>query len=397
MKIVHLAIAVSLAVACRAEAPEEHADADAHAPDEHEHEPAHGELPRVVELAPDVIAAMGIRSEPARREVLAPTLRFIGEVQADPDRTADVPARVAGTLASISVREGDRVKAGQTIAIIRAPGLGALRSAKTSLQARLVAADATVERLGKLNEQRLAANAEVEAARAQAESLRAELRAASEQLRALEVGRGKSPDRLGFAVMAPRSGIVVRRTAVVGEPVNEGSVLASIVDLEEAWFAARVFEHDLARVQVGAAAEVRLDAFEDLALPGTVEAIAQIVDPGARTLTARIRLRDPEGRLRLGLFGTAEVVASAAPEGPVDRTPTLVVPRTAIIEIEDTPVVFVRHPDDHFEVHDIVLGRTAPGLVEVVHGLHEGEQVVVDGAFNLKSVLMRQTLHDDEH
>ncbi|HET6585632.1 MAG TPA: efflux RND transporter periplasmic adaptor subunit, partial [Nannocystaceae bacterium] len=184
---------------------------------------------------------------------------------------------------------------------------------------------------------------------------------------------------------------------VVGQPVDEKSVLATVVDLEEAWFAARVFEQDLTRVRVGAAAEVRLAADEDKPYTGEIATIAHAVDAGARTLTARIRVRDREGRLRLGLFGSAEVVVPADPDNPLADEPVLVVPRTAVIELDRADIVFVRQPDDHFEVHEVVLGRSAPGRVEVVHGLREGEQVVVDGAFNLKSVLLRDSLHGDHH
>jgi cobalt-zinc-cadmium efflux system membrane fusion protein len=395
-----LTIAFVLALACR---PSDGADAgddehEGHEGEAHEHrdEPEHGAIPRQVELTPDVAAAMGIRTEPVQRERLAPTQRLVGEIEADVDRMADIPARVAGTLASIAVREGDRVVAGQTIAVVRAPGLGALRSAKTSLAARLSAADAKVQRLTGLVDQRLAARAELEAAIADAESLRAELRGAGQQLRALEVGRGKTRDPLGFAVVAPKGGVVVKRHVVVGEPVNESSVLATVVDLDEAWFAARVFEQDLARIHIGAAAEVRLAADEERPYEGTIETIAHAVDPGARTLTARIRVRDGEGRLRLGLFGSAEVVVAPA-DSPLGDAPVLVVSRTAVIELDRAPIVFVRQPDGHFEVHDVVLGRTAPGRIEILHGLREGEEVVVDGAFNLKSVLLRETLHGDHH
>src|SRR5690606_33997405 len=98
---------------------EEHAEADERG-DGH----AHAELPSQVRLSPEVIAAAKIESAPARVEVIAPIIRATGQVEADPDRTAVVAARVAGVVESLQFREGDVVREGQTLATIRAPGLG---------------------------------------------------------------------------------------------------------------------------------------------------------------------------------------------------------------------------------------------------------------------------------
>ncbi len=72
------------------------------------------------------------------------------------------------------------------------------------------------------------------------------------------------------------------------------------------------------------------------------------------------------------------------------------VPRSAVAEINSKPVVFVRHPDDDFELHPVVLGHAALGKVEVLSGLREGEEVVVDGAFTLKSLVLKSTFAEEE-
>jgi cobalt-zinc-cadmium efflux system membrane fusion protein len=153
-----------------------------------------------------------------------------------------------------------------------------------------------------------------------------------------------------------------------------------------------VFEKDLSRLHVGANAEVQLNAYPDERFAGGVEYIGKQVDPNARTLTARIRLQNREGKLSVGLFGTAFV--STAEKGT--RKSVLVVPRSALTDVAAKPVVFVRHPDGDFELHDIVLGESAGGKVEIVSGLREGEDVVVDGVFTLKSAVLKTTFAEDE-
>ena len=62
-----------------------------------------------------------------------------------------------------------------------------------------------------------------------------------------------------------------------------------------------------------------------------------------------------------------------------------------------TVFVISRHADDDFELHEIVLGKSVLGKIEVVSGLREGEQVVVDGVFTLKSAVLKGTIAEEEH
>ncbi len=382
--------------ACKPAAQDEH-EAGEHAAehgDEHEHvdEPEHGELPKNVHLSPELAEAAGVIATPVRREVLVRTFEVVGQLEADPDRVSRISSRVAGTLASIDFREGDTVVAGQRLASIRAPDLGELRGHKTSLVARLAAAKAQVERLATLEAKRLAAQQDVVAAKADVAALEADLAGITYQLRAL--GDGRRAGAAGeLAVLAPRKGVVIARQAVVGDPVAADTVLGTVADLDEVLFAARVFERDLAKVRVGASAEVTLGAYPGDPFVGTVERIGHVVDATTRTIVARIRLRNREERLRAGLFGTADVALdeSAGPD------PVLVVARSAVTQIAGDNVVFVQEPDGHYEVHPVVLGASSPGKLEVVHGLREGELVVTEGVFTLKSALLRGTFAEDHH
>jgi cobalt-zinc-cadmium efflux system membrane fusion protein len=94
---------------------------------------------------------------------------------------------------------------------------------------------------------------------------------------------------------------------VVGQPVSADQTLGSIADLSEAWFLGRVFEKDLGRLHEGARAEVVLNAYPAEHFDGTIEVLGQQIDPVARTLTARIRIANRRGLLRIGLFGGARV------------------------------------------------------------------------------------------
>ena len=92
--------------------------------------------------------------------------------------------------------------------------------------------------------------------------------------------------------------------------------------------------------------------------------------------------------MRLGLFGVARVDVGRGDAGVAS---TLVVSRDAIAEIGGKTVVFVREPDGDFDLHDVVLGSSALGKVQILNGLRDGEQVVTQGVFTLKSAVLKST------
>ena len=131
-----------------------------------------------------------MKTEAARVEVLAPTVSAAGEIASDPERTAQVAARVDGIVESVEFREGDRVTKGQVLATIRAPGLGGLRADRASLLARAASARSNLARLETLAARNMASQQELAAARAEATVLDAEAGAAGQRLTALGLKAG---------------------------------------------------------------------------------------------------------------------------------------------------------------------------------------------------------------
>ncbi len=383
------ALGLALSPACGAPEAEPAERGDPHGDphgDEHEHEA----LPKKVELDAEVIAAAGIVSTPVSRVAIAPVIEAIGQLEADPARTVEVAARVAGVVHEVSFAEGEEVKEGQPLVTIRAPRLGGLRADYAALNARAASAQANVARLEVLAGKSMASKQELAGARAEASALAAEAKAAKQRLRALGLRTQGSAST--FVLRAPISGVITERAIVEGEAVTEDDTIATITNLDEAWFQARVFEHTLAKVRVGAAAEVVLNAYPERVLLGEVDLLSPMVDRHARTITARVVIKNADGALRLGLFGRARIATTDTPSAPV-----LAVSRSAIIDVEDRPVVFVDLGDGVYERHDVTLGVSGPGLVEITHGISEGERVVDRGAWSLKSVLLRGTMGEDDH
>ena len=354
---------------------------------EHEHEG----FPKVVHLPAKVIADAKVTVAPVTKEVLRASIVLPGELAADPDRTGRISSTVAGRLEEVRLQEGATIKKGDVVAVLRVPDLGKVRGAYAAATSKAAAARANAARLKELSESRLASTQALLDARAEAESLEAEAKALGEQLSALGAG-GNSGSGFLLTLRSPVSGIVTRREAVVGQPVSTDQTLGTVSDLSEAWFLGRVFEKDLGRLQQGARAEVELNAYPNERFEGVIELLGQQIDPVARTLTARIRIKNRGDLLRLGLFGGARVDVGDAEK----KDPTLVIPRSAVTEIAGKPTVFVRIGAETFEAHELVLGESGVGKVQVLAGMKEGEQVVTHGVFTLKSVVLKGTFAEED-
>jgi membrane fusion protein, heavy metal efflux system len=362
------------------------------APHEDEAE-RHEELPNKVRLPPNVVRAAGIKVAPAVLESLPATVDLTGEIAADPDRSAQLAARVPGRIVEVRVKEGDRVKAGQTVAVLESPELARARATLAAVAARARSARLNADRLASLAAKSLASGQEVTAAQAEGAALEAEVAAARQTLAAL----GQTEDQVEgrgarVIIRAPLAGFVLSRDAVQGQSVDAAHVIAVLGDLEQVYFLGRLFEKDLARVQVGAQAEVRLNAYPAEVFEGKIQTIGRQIDPSARTVTARILVRNHGDLVKVGLFGTGRVVVVAADP----QAKHVVVPLAAVTRVADKDVVFVRQVDGDFELHPITVGRTAGGRAEILSGLRAGEQVVVDGAFTLKSAILKHTFGEED-
>jgi len=111
-----------------------------------------------------------------------------------------------------------------------------------------------------------------------------------------------------------------------------------------------------------------------------------MIDEATRTAKVRLEFENRQGQLSLGQLVTARIVGDSQRGAPE----VLAIPRNAVERIEGRPTVFVaRGAAGGFEQRAVELGASGGDLVEIRGGLAAGEAVAVDGAFLLKSELLR--------
>lgn len=285
----------------------------------------------------------------------------------------DVPIGIegdTGRIAIVLVEAGDRVRKGQVLARLNpVTGQSQVDSAEASLaeaRANAVVADGEWKRAEQGPD--LFSQEEDERRHTTALAAQAKVRAAEAQLADMR-------NRLAHTtVLAPTDGIVLTRTAEVGQIAVPGTtVLFRLARDGQIEMRGQVAEQDLPRLKVGQQAQVHLDGVAT-AFTGEIWQVGAIIDPTTRLGTVRIALPEGKQDLRPGAFARAEV--------PVDSTMGVILPQTAVLSDDQGNYVLIVDGENRVQRCPVtVAGARTEGLL-VSAGLAGTERVVaIAGAF----------------
>jgi RND family efflux transporter MFP subunit len=346
-----------------------------------------------VTLTPEAVAAARIESTPVvseQGELAHAGLDVPGQVEFDPRRVALASPRAGGRLERLEVVEGDRVRVGQTVALVAS-------SEFLTAQADFIQA---TRRAALLADSRDSAGAAAIAAAAASRLGRLGV-AAHERERL--AARGEPSELL--AVVSPLDGQVMKAHVLAGGAVEAGTPLFEIADLSVVDVIAQVPERSLPLVRTGRRASVSIVAFPDMHFEGAVERLRGELNPETRTVQAVIHVPNPGGRLRPGMFATVRLDAPADLRPNTGRAePVFLIPTDAVVNDGETRLVFVEVGERTYERREVrvephaagALGAAPAPRVRVREGLRPGERVVVHGAFVLKSELGKAEFGEEE-
>lgn len=341
-----------------------------------------------VQLTEGQIELIKVESAPATTGEISSELRLTGEVTLNQDRVADIVPRVSGVIREIRAYLGDEVRAEEVLAIIRSRELAEAGAKFMAARERLALAETSFAREKTLWEKKISSEREyLEAKQAFAEA-RIEQRSSEQELRALGLSSDElralldDPEELltRYPISAPFGGTVIEKHAALGEQVDADTELFKIAQLDQVWVIGSVYEEDVARVAVGQPATVTVQAYPDQTFSGTVTWVASVIDEKTRTLKIRVEVDNRERLLKPGMFAQVAI-------GVDSKADALVIPSSAVQRQGGEAIVFVDEGNGLYERRDITIGRQSNDAIEVVAGLQEGERIVTNGGFLLKSEL----------
>jgi cobalt-zinc-cadmium efflux system membrane fusion protein len=323
----------------------------------------------------------------------------------DETRTARIGSLVDGTAVEVSAQVGDRVEAGQALALLHSPivhetwaayrkAIAERKRATTDLSYAAQAA----ERVRRLYADKAASLQEVQkaavdrvAAEQALDMANTEVRRAEEVLEHYGITSGEDPTGESgeqIPVRSPLAAAVLERQVTTGTAVTSGMPLFVVSDLSTLWALAEVDETALSRITVGLPVEIRVAAYPDDTFGGSIIFVGDTLDPKTRRVSVRCTVPNADGRLKPQMYATLALEEGA-------RRTVLAVPTTAVQEVDGASVVFVTDGAGTFRRRDVVLGRTVGEAVEIVSGLQAGERIAVAGSFVLKSELLKTVAPED--
>jgi Cu(I)/Ag(I) efflux system membrane fusion protein len=362
---------------------------------------------RQVTLSSNAQQLAEVRTAPVERKLVPVSIPLAGKITADESRLAHITARVSGRI--------DRLYVDYTgVHINKADHLAQLYSQELYvMQAEYLIGRQSSRTTNSPGRERLLLSGLTE-----------------EQVRTIE--RTGQP-QLYVDVFSPLRGTVIEKQGVEGMYIATGFSIYTIADLTQVWLMLEAYESDLPWLRYGQPVTFTVDAQPGLTFTGMVTFISPVLNTMTRTVSVRVNVPNPDGKLKPGYLANAIVRACVAADAhamdaalkgawvcsmhpeviarapgkcgvcgmnlvPVESLgyaavneaatpPPLVIPASAPIMTGARSVVYVAVPDKPgtYEGREITLGPRAGDYYVVRNGVDEGERVVVNGAFKIDS------------
>jgi membrane fusion protein, heavy metal efflux system len=388
----------------------------------------------IIAVAPETEKALNLKMSKVQMRSVDFAVKTTGEVQANANLTTHVNTPVTGRVTEIFVSIGDIVKQGQNLMLMHSQDIeqaeaDLLQNASqvradlkrdllqidsdiTQGQAQLGLSQSTFMRVKGLLDEKIASRADYETAKTQYDKDKISLDALhtkrqatvslstermklltepiKQKLRLLGTSDKQIEDviRTGeinpvVPIVSPETGIVTERLINVGELADPTKPLFTIADFTSVWLKADVYEKDISKVRVGEPIQLEVDSFPGEKFSGKLNYVADSVNPDTRTLMVRAEVPNPGSKLKPKMFARMRIFTG--------NSQVLTIEKSAVQDADDDKVVYIPMGSGRFREQKVKLGGESGNLDEIVAGVHNGEQVVINGSFELRSEALKQT------
>lgn len=338
--------------------------------------------------APETIKK-AVQVEPVTRTDMAEVLTYVADLK--PFVEVKLYSPVPDRILRFPVHEGDEVRQGQLIALVRKEGMD---KGLEQIGAQMDALDVQLGNLeGELERSQKLLNAGV-ITRQVFDQVQTSYLATKAQRRGLDASRGQLLVTANNAVItAPISGVVASKMLHVGDMAAPQIPLARVLQIDKLKAELKLIEEDVDKIKEGMAVNIRLDAFPGKVFSGVITRIMPYIDPATRTNMVEVVVDNPRDEatgnrhLKPGMFGRAELVVE-------QRAGVLSAPEPALLldnqvlkqqaKGEKLRKAFVVDAQQVAHQRLVRIGTRKGSQIEILDGLSLGDQVVVRGQHTLK-------------
>lgn len=182
---------------------------------------------------------------------------------------------------------------------------------------------------------------------------------------------------------APRNGTVISINASEGMQVGVLDSLVTLADIDTIRVVFDVYPKEISQISLGQKVEVTSTGYGEEIFPGIIRYLSPNLDEKSQTLKVAAEVENRGHHLKFGMFVQGKILIRS------DRK-ALVVPEEAVLQIGENWFVFIPRTEAAFLKKPVKIGAHGRGKVEILEGLKEGEKVVTQGSFTLKSESLKQ-------
>lgn len=339
------------------------------------------------------------RNEPAQKRMLSGSVRAVGEILPKAQWQADVPALVNGIILADQNDKlpsvGTHVQKGEILAVISPPAN--TETTLNSIRSEYLLAKAEYERAQRLFEKQAVPQKRVDEARLKFETKQAGYEVVAQQI---DFGATKGIEgvaALHFHLKAPIDGVISEIHFRLGQSVQAGEKLFTIINPKRVWLKALIPLAFVARVKAATGASFKTEGYEQEfnidQLNGRLISNGNIVDEKSRTVEVIFELDNPDNDLKIGMFGEVAVQTGETVE-------TLAIPTSAIFDDNGKPVAYVHIEGEAFAKRVLKTGIADHGFTQILSGITESERVVTVGGYQVRLASLSTSVpvgHGHEH
>lgn len=360
-----------------------------------EHEEVHSDI---ITLSPESIEQIKLKTVTAEFQPFSGTFTIPAEVKTNQDNEAQIGSLIQGRVHKVFANVGDYVNAGQLLMTVEGLEVGEIKAGYLKAKANYEYAKANYERQKKLFDEKIGSQKSLLESQSEFEKAAAEFRAEDKKIHSVglsdeDVMKEKDGDEHTSGTLPIKSlinGVVVERNVVIGQLVDATTTAFKIINTSNVWIDGQMYEKDLGKIKNGSKAVFVTGSDRQTRVDGKIIYLGQIVDDQTRTILVRGVFQNSGNKLKPQMFGELQISLSSDAKA-------ILISEEAVVREASESYLFVKTNDTTFERRDVITGIISDNMIEIKEGIKEGEIVVTEGVFYLKSELKKDELGEDEH
>jgi len=300
-------------------------------------------------------------------------LHLSGEVSFDENKIVKVFPNSSGQVSEVKVTLGDRVQAGQLLAVIKSADVAGNYNDLSSAEADAKIAKRQMDNQESLFKSGLASQKEYEEAKLQYDKA-VSTRNKIQSLISINGGGNMQAGGI-YYIKAPISGYIVEKKVNAGNFIRQDMTdnMFTISDLKDVWVWANVYEADISKVKEGYSALVTTLAYPDKKFAGKIDKVSNVLDPNNKVLRIRIRLQNPDLLLKPEMFTNVTI-------SDIQDQQAVCIPVSALVEENSQDYVVLYNSNCDLKVAQVEILKKTGEKAFIKSGVVAGQKLLTHNA-----------------